>query len=63
MKEKIIKLIDVKTIITLGLLSVFIYLSLKGAVGEETVTNIFMMVVSFYFGTQVSKANGKKEEE
>lgn len=55
MKEKITKLIDVKSIITLVLTAVFSYLVVvKIITGQEFLT-IFTVIISFYFGTQVQK--------
>jgi uncharacterized protein (DUF486 family) len=48
-------LIKVKTIVTLVILVVFAVLSLNGTIQPDSVTNIVMMVISFYFGTQVEK--------
>ena len=55
MKEKLAKLINVKTIVTLVLTGVFSFLAIKGVVtGEQTLT-IFTTVIAFYFGTQSEK--------
>lgn len=55
MKEKIAKLIDVKSIMTLGLTAGFIGLTLSGAVSSEEYMDIFKTIVIFYFGTQAVK--------
>lgn len=60
MKSKIAKLIDVKSIVTLVLTTVFAVLSLKGKLSAEQFLTIFTVVISFYFGTQYQK---NKEEE
>ena len=49
-------LIKVKTIVTLMVVTVFSYLSVKGAISADNVMIIISMVVSFYFGTQHEKA-------
>lgn len=54
MKEKLAKLIDVKSIVTLLLTGVFCFLSIASDVGQEFMT-IFTVVISFYFGTQSAK--------
>lgn len=54
MKEKLAKLIDVKSIVTLALTGVFCFLSIASDVGQEFMT-IFTVVISFYFGTQSAK--------
>ena len=54
--KKIAKLIDVKSIITLLLTCVVAY---KAIIGEMDIQEIYLMIIAFYFGTQVEK---KKEE-
>lgn len=49
------KLIDVKSLVTLSLTVLFIVLAIKGVIPGEVMT-IYTVVISFYFGTQVSKA-------
>lgn len=56
-KDKIAKLIDVKSIVTLLLTVVFCVLSITATVGQEFMT-IFTVVISFYFGTQTAKKSG-----
>lgn len=57
-KKVIIKRIDnlftIKSIVTIGLLFLFGYLNIRG-VNNEQVNNVFLMVVSFYFGTKFGK--------
>lgn len=48
-------LIKVKTILTFVLLAVFSYLSVTSKIESKEVVTIFLMVVSFYFGTQSMK--------
>ena len=55
MKEKLAKLIDVKSIMTLLLTAVFCVLALLGAVSAEQFVTIFTVIVGFYFGTQTTK--------
>lgn len=59
MKEKISKLINVKSIVTLALTAVFAVLSLKGKISPEQFQTVFTTVIAFYFGTQHQK---NKEE-
>ena len=61
MKEKLAKLINVKSIITLILTGVFSYLSIVEVIDGQQFLTIFTMIISFYFGTQSAK-NDKKEE-
>lgn len=55
MKERIAKLIDVKSIVTLVLTAVFAALSISGRLSAEQFLTIFTTVVAFYFGTQTRK--------
>ena len=54
MKDKIAKLIDVKSIVTLCLTCAFIYLSVTGEI-TEPLNTIYTTVIAFYFGTQMQK--------
>ena len=54
-KDRIAKLIDVKTIVTFALTAAFVYLSVKGEVQPEIFMTIYTMVIGFYFGTQLEK--------
>lgn len=55
MLEQIKKLIDVKSLMTLGFSGVFCYLSITGKINAEQFLTIFTVIVSFYFGTQYQK--------
>ncbi len=55
MKERIAKLIDVKSIVTLVLTAVFSVLSVSGRLSADQFLTIFTTVVAFYFGTQSQK--------
>lgn len=58
MKDKIAKLINVKSLVTLILTLVVAY---KAIVGQMNIEQIYLMIIAFYFGTQL-KENIKKEE-
>lgn len=60
-KDRLAKLIDVKTLITLTMLGVFSYLSVIGKVEVKDFVDIFKMIVVFFFGVQVEKHSTKKE--
>lgn len=53
--QRITKLIDVKSIMTLTLTIVFAVLVLRGNVTNEQFMTIFTMIVGFYFGVQSAK--------
>ena len=54
MKEKFAKLIDVKSIITIALTGLFVFLAIRGVIPQEVLT-IYTTVIAFYFGTQYAK--------
>lgn len=62
-KERLAKLINVKSIITLALTVVFCVLAATGAISSTAFLSIFTTVVSFYFGTQAEKRNNQKANE
>lgn len=55
MKERLNKLLTVKSIVTMILTILFFILSVKGTIGSQEVMTIFTVVISFYFGTQAKK--------
>ena len=57
MKEKLAKLVNVKSIVTLIICGVFAYLSIIGQIMPDQFLTIFTVIISFYFGSQY----GKKE--
>ena len=58
MKQKITKLIDVKSIVTLLLTVVFCVLSVRQNISAEQFLTIFTTVIALYFGKQYSKKDG-----
>lgn len=60
MKEKIAKLIDVKSIVTLTFTFTVAYLAIfKGL----EIKDIFLIIISFYFGTQLEKKNTESTDK
>lgn len=57
---KIAKLIDVKSLVTLGLTAVVMFLAIKGRIDIE---NIYLMIIAFYFGTQTQKKINESDKE
>ena len=55
MKERLSKLLTIKSIVTILLTVLFFILALKGTIKEDDVMNIFTVVIAFYFGTQAKK--------
>lgn len=60
-KEKLIKLLDVKSVVTLTMTVVFAVLSLRGKITSEQFLTVFTVVISFYFGTQYRKNNERSD--
>lgn len=52
MKERLSKLLTVKSLITISLTAVVVVLALKG---EFKIDDIYLMIISFFFGTQSVK--------
>lgn len=52
---KAIKLLSVKSLVTLTLTAVFAVLAVAGKVSQDFMT-IYAVIISFYFGTQHEKA-------
>lgn len=57
MKEKLAKLVNVKSIMTLVLTIVFCVLALTGVISGAEFVTIFTVIVGFYFGTQATKTS------
>ena len=56
-RERIAKLIDVKTIVTFALTAAFVYLSVCEKIEPQIFMTIYTMIIGFYFGTQHEKNN------
>lgn len=54
-KDRIAKLIDVKTIVTFSLTAAFVYLAVIGKIEPQIFMTIYTMIIGFYFGTQAEK--------
>ncbi len=54
-KKRAANLLSVKSIVTLVLTVVFAVLALRGDITGQDFLTIFLMVISFYFGTQSQK--------
>ena len=64
MKEKLtlrlLKLLSVKSLVTVMLTAVFCVLSLRGHIQQDFMT-VYAVVIAFYFGTQSQKSAGEGE--
>lgn len=63
MKEKLGKLMDVKSIVTILLTIVFCVLSLMGHITGSEFMSVFTTVIAFYFGTQYAKKTASQENK
>lgn len=61
--NKVTKLFDAKTILSLTAAYVFAALALKGFLDKENVMVILVMVFQSFFSYQTNKANKAKDEE
>lgn len=59
MKEKVSKLIDVKSIVTLLMTLGYIILTFCNKMTSEY-HNLYLIIISFYFGTQIEKLRRDK---
>lgn len=59
-RERIAKLIDVKTIVTFALTAAFVFLSVTEKIEPQIFMTIYTMIIGFYFGTQHEKNRGDK---
>lgn len=55
MKERLSKLLTVKSLVTLVLTGVFAYLTVSGGVTADQFLTVFTVIIAFYFGTQAEK--------
>lgn len=53
--KNLANLVKVKTIVTFIVVAIFGILALRGDVSPDNVKDIVLMVISFYFGTQIEK--------
>lgn len=54
-------LIKVKSIVTFLLSAVFAVLALRGVIEPKDILTVYLIIVSFYFGTQNGKAEARNE--
>lgn len=52
MKNAMIRLIKVKSLVTLALTAAFCIQTLRGEMGADRFLTVFTTVIAFYFGTQ-----------
>jgi len=54
-KDRVANLLSIKSLVTLLLTLTFVYLSIIRVMSGEDVKSIFILIISFYFGTQAVK--------
>lgn len=55
MKERLSKLLTVKSIVTFVVIACFAVMALRGEITADNVMYIVTTVIAFYFGTQTGK--------
>ena len=63
LKKRLANLISVKSLVTVALTAVFAVLALRGDVSGNDFLTIFLMVISFYFGSQSQKLQEAIDKE
>ena len=62
MKERLDKLLCVKSIVTLLLALVFCIITLMGVINGQEFLTVFSVVIAFYYGTQAAKKSEPNPE-
>lgn len=60
-KNRFAKLIDVKSIVTIVMAIAFVILTFMCVISGDKFYDVFLMIISFYFGTQYQKKNAEGE--
>lgn len=60
-KKALVKLLKVKSMVTLALTVVFAYLSIVGKIDTQQFMTVFSMCMAFYFGVQSEKKEKSEE--
>ena len=60
-KNRISKLLTVKSIVTLVLTGVFAFMAVNGVISQDFMT-IYAVIISFYFGTQSQEGQGEEHK-
>ena len=55
MIEYLRNLLKIKSIVTIAITGLFVYMAITGKLNGEQVLNIFAIIIGFYFGTQTGK--------
>ncbi len=52
MRDKLTKLIDVKSIVTIMIIGTFCYLSITGRIGGDVFMQVVMIIIGFFFASK-----------
>lgn len=63
MQNQLVKLLNVKSLVTIILTFVFAYLAINGTITGGEFLTVFTTIIAFYFGTQHQKQEQKEKEE
>ena len=55
MKNRLDKLLSIKSLVTLAMTGIFCMLALRGELSGQDFLTVFTTVIAFYFGTQTAK--------
>ena len=58
LKKNLANLIKIKSLVTVAVIAVFVILAVNGNIEPNSVMNVVLMVIAFYFGTQHEKNGG-----
>ena len=56
--QRLAKLLDVKSLVTLLMTGLFLWLCIQERIGGDQFLTVFTVVISFYFGVQMEKRRG-----
>lgn len=60
MKERLSRLLSIKSLVTLTATAIFTALCLRGDVGGQEFLTIYTAIIGFYFGTQFEKGGNRQ---
>lgn len=61
-KDRIAKLIDVKTIVTFSLTATFVFLSIRDRIEPQVFLTVYSTVIGWYFGSQTRKKQDENND-
>lgn len=60
-RDRIAKLVDVKTFVTFALTATFVYLCIIGKIEPQIFMTIYTTVLGFYFGSNIEKHKNDRD--